>query len=582
MGAHRRARAVEAKASSSPTRGWRIGLGIAVVALAALVYVNGLDNPFVYDDRDTVLLNPSLVDLHNLRFILLYNLFRPAVNISYALDRAVWGFTAFGFHVTNVALHAIVVGLFYAWCTRALTDARSVDGLEEAAWPAFFAAAAYAVHPMMTEAAGYVSGRSEVLCAAGFLASLIFARRAILTSSRLSGAASVGMGVLALASKESAAALPIVLMAYDGWVLSRDEDSKGGFHRRLWRVYVPCLILIGAGALFRLRTLLSTDAAVSRGPIENLLTQAVVIWRYLLLLVVPVGQTIMHRVRFAPTALDPVGLIALAALIAVVFFAIRARHRMPLVAVGAVWFMAAIAPSSSIIPLREGMAEHRMYLASGGLFMACAAALARPLSSRVSVRAAGALVLAICALLTLQRNEVWADATTLWEEAAVQAPDMWEPHYAYADSLREAQQCDHAVVEYRRVIQLRPQHRDALTNLGICLAQTGRPAEAEAALNQALTIDPAWARGYTNLAALAMTQGDHARARDYYLKAIDRDPRNVLARMQLAKLYESVFHDYHAAARMCGEARALAPATSGVVECVERNRQLAAAHDGGR
>ena len=56
----------------------------------------------------------------------------------------------------------------------------------------------------------------------------------------------------------------------------------------------------------------------------------------------------------------------------------------------------------------------------------------------------------------------------------------------------------------------------------------------------------------------------------------------MLARMQLASLYEHTFHDYHAAARMCGEARLIAPSTPGVVECVERNQQLAAAKDQGR
>ena len=50
----------------------------------------------------------------------------------------------------------------------------------------------------------------------------------------------------------------------------------------------------------------------------------------------------------------------------------------------------------------------------------------------------------------------------------------------------------------------------------------------------------------------------------------------MLARLQLASLYEKTFHDYHAAARMCGEARLLAPSTPGVVECMERNQRLAA------
>ncbi len=129
---------------------------------------------------------------------------------------------------------------------------------------------------------------------------------------------------------------------------------------------------------------------------------------------------------------------------------------------------------------------------------------------------------------------------------------------------------------------MRPQHRDGYTNLGICLARTGRIEEADSALRRAIEIDPSFARGYTNLGALALTRGDHAAARDAYQHAIQVEPENVLARMQLARLYEAVFSDFHSAARMCGEVRALAPSTPGVVQCVERNQRLAAAQDAGK
>jgi hypothetical protein len=89
-------------------------------------------------------------------------------------------------------------------------------------------------------------------------------------------------------------------------------------------------------------------------------------------------------------------------LAAIVAFAVRMRARHPLVAVGAVWFLAVLAPSSSILPLREGMEEHRVYLASAGFFAAIAALLARPLASRASARLAASLVLVVCAVLTTQ------------------------------------------------------------------------------------------------------------------------------------------------------------------------------------
>ena len=201
------------------------------------------------------------------------------------------------------------------------------------------------------------------------------------------------------------------------------------------------------------------------------------------------------------------------------------------------------------------------------------------------VRWAGAAVfcvLVILGTLTVARNRVWSSAVSLWSEATVHAAGMWEPSYALGDSLREAGDCARAVPAYRTVVDMRPAHRDAHTNLGICLAQTGQLEEADREFRRALEIDPDFARGYTNLAALALVEGDADRARGFYVQALEHDRGNVFARLQLASLFEHTFKDYHSAARMCGEARLLAPATPGVAECVQRNEQLAAERDAGR
>jgi protein O-mannosyl-transferase len=447
-------------------------LGAAAVALALAAYLNALDNPFVYEDTDTILLNRSLVDLANVRFILLYNPFRPVVNVSYAIDRAVWGYTSFGFHVTSVALHAVAVGLLFGWCTRAFADAFRTDPAVRPEWPAFFAASIFAVHPMMTEAAGYVSARSEVLCSLGFLGCLILARRTIQKGGLLPTAAALLAALFALASKETALAIPIVLIAYDAWLLSpaeaRDRKAPHGWKRRLSRTYAPACVVLGIGAVIRLRMLTSAGALIERGPLDTLLTEAIVIWRYIGLLVLPVGQTAMHDVRFVTSLADPVALLALASLAAIVTLAVRLRERNPLAAIGAVWFFAALAPSSSIIPLRDGMAEHRVYLASAGFFVALAAFAARPLATRPSARLVASLVLVVCVLLTAQRNRVWSQATTIWAEAAAAAPAMWEAHAAYADALREAGQCERAIAEYQTVLRLHPGDRQALSHIEAC------------------------------------------------------------------------------------------------------------------
>lgn len=559
---------------------------LVAALLASLAYVNALRNPFVYDDHDTILGNASIVDLSNVRFLLVYSPFRPVVNVSYAIDRALWGGSPLGFHVTNAALHVVVVVLLYFWILRAIGDSRRLDDGRPLRMAAFAAAAIFAVHPLFTEAVGYISGRPEVLCAAWFMAALLLGTHAMISGSPVRGVAAGACGVLALLSKENGAALPVVLLAYD-WLLRPGSDRARA--RRLWLLWLPLFALVGIAAVYRLMTLSAVSVGASpASPLLNGLTQAIVIWRYLGLLVWPAGQSIMHAVHRVSNAADPLAWVAVAGLAAITLVAFRLRRTEPLVALGVAWFFAAIAPSSSVVALREGMAEHRAYLACAGAMIVLAAGVHRLLVRRARLERPLALTLAFTAAiavlftLTVMRNQVWASPVTLWTEATRHGPGLWEPHYALADALREVGQCGPAVPEYEQVVAMRPSHRDAYTNLGICLAQTGRLEEAETAFRRALQIDPAFARGYTNLGALALVAGDAERARGYYREAIAQDPGNVLARLQLAKLYEQTFTEYRAAARMCGEARALAPATPGLAECVERNERLAAAKDRGR
>ena len=563
-------------AGRRPRFRWLV-LPLIAAALASAAYINALDNPFVYDDHDTVVRNASLADVSNVKFVLIYSPFRPVVNVSYAVDRWLWEYRPFGYHLTNIALHTTAVLLLFVWLRRVLSDAGAARATDAAA---FVGAALFAVHPLQSEAVAYVSGRSELMCAVWFLAALLLARGALLSGSRARGAAAMACGVLSIASKETGLALPVVVLAYD-WLLRPGEEAAR--RRRFWRVYVPVFVMLAGLGTYRLATM----PGLSGGPVTpllTLLTQAIVIWRYIGLLAWPSGQSVMHGVHRVTSPLDPIGWVSLAGLAGAVIVAVRLRKSRPLVTLGIVWFFAVLAPSSSVIPLREGMAEHRVYLASAGIFMAIAAAVSgwlasEPRASRTVRRAqAGALgaTVAVLFTLTVWRNQVWADPAALWREATVHAAGMWEPHYALADSLREQGDCAGALPEYRAVVALRPDHRDAYTNLGICLAQTGQLEESERAFRRVLEIDPSFPRGYTNLGALALVAGDTERARDYYREAIAQDPANVLARMQLASLYEKTFHDYHAAARMCGEARLLAPSTPGVVECMERNQRLAA------
>jgi cytochrome c-type biogenesis protein CcmH/NrfG len=562
-------------------------LAAVAVILATIVYANVSDGPFVYDDRLTVTGNPSIRELTDLRAIVLYDLFRPVVNLSYAVDFARSGLDPSGYHFTNVLFHAVNVALLF-WL--ALVLARDRGHREDAAplpetapaWIAFSTAALFAVHPMMTEAVTYISGRSELLCTTFVLASLLGLRRFLLRGS-LSGLA-VGLTafVLGLASKENAAMVPFVLLAGELLLFPGDSAVQ---RKRLIRWHLPFVGLITVAGLARVAVFMGVErGAGAVGLWHNALTEVGVVWRYLGLLLLPVGQSIMHPVATVTRVASPSVVFAVLGLGFVAGAVIFLRSKLPLLCFGLAWFFLLLAPAH-VIPLQEAMAEHRVYSASCGFFMAIAVlgvlALERagrrvPLvNARVGLVVLGAAIV-LLAVATTIRNRAWADPVVLWGDAARQAPDTWGAQYAFADALRGADRCEEAVPVYERAIALIPNELSAHLNLGICLAELGRFDDAFAAFAGARSIAPESAKVYNNLGTLAARSGRLQEAREHLLTAVRVDPGNVQARLSLVRLAETVFDDPAEAARLCREIARIDPKVPGVRECVERNERLVA------
>lgn len=564
-------------------QGWWFSwaLGAVAVVLAAVAYANVSEDPFVYDDQLTVVGNPSIRDLGDLKFIVLYDVFRPAVNLSYAVDFARSGLNPRAYHFTNILLHLVNVALLFLLSLRMARDRLHKPGaahLPDVA-PlviAVTAASLFAVHPMMTEAVTYVSGRSEVLCTVFFLAGFLLLYRFLTEGSGWRLVVGFGAFVCGLASKENAAMLPFVLLAAEWLVFSGTEaDHK----RRVWRWHLPFVGFITVAGLIRVVVFMRVEQGAEAVTMwQNALTEVGVVWRYLALLLVPVGQSIMHPVATVTGAADPGTVLACIGLVIVAALVFLLRRRLPLVCFGVVWFFLLLAPAH-VIPLQEAMAEHRVYTASCGFFLAVGALFAVGLGvverRGWSVVKTAAVVLAPVLLVfvttTSARNKVWADPVLLWGDAAKKAPHTWGANYAYADALRAAGRCDEAVTWYRKAVSLIPGQLSAYLNQGICLAELGRFDEAYGVLQQARTLAPESPKVHNNLGTLAARMGRLEEARNHLHDAIRVDPANVQARLSLVKLAESVFDEPAEALRLCREIRDIDPRVPGIKECIERN-----------
>lgn len=562
------------RTSSSPAR-----LAVAAVALAllaGLVYSNSLRNPFVYDDLRVARGIPPLHGLTDILSTVTRDFTRPIIALSYAIDATLWGPEPLGYHVTSLFLHLCNVVLVLFVSRAIATDAARRDATAPAPDPAFaaiVAAGIFAMHPLMTEAVGYISGRSEVLCATAFLLSFLSARKWMLDGGRTWWALAVVLWLLALGTKEVAVALPLVFYAYDRLLI---DGSAVAAKRRVERLHLPLLtaIAILGGARLAVLALIEYPGDF-RPDVRYAFVQLDVLLQYLALLVWPVGQTIYHG---EPQVIGPywwraaVDVALVIGLVAAAVWIARKNRVLPLYAI---WFATLVLPSSVLylLGIGEAMAEHRVYLASAGVFMAAgwgAAWVALRLTTR-GQRLMFQLLIVILgmhlAARTIIRNDVWRDPVTLWTEAIREAPREWLPRMALADVHREANRCEDAVPHYREGVALGGGDKAAYVKLAGCLMQLQRLEEARAVFTTLSNTEPDAADGPLGLALVAVISGS-GDARASLREALTREPASIAARMLLASVYEK--DEPAEALRLCREVRKMAASTDGVEACIAR------------
>jgi Tfp pilus assembly protein PilF len=479
----------------------RIGWG-AILLLLALAYANGLHAPFVYDDRIEVVGNATIRDVTEWRAVLHYNVSRVLLVWSYAWNYHLWGLDPLGYHVVSLVIQGLCVG-------AGIAMAFAVGRLGGHAFPmaaAVGAVAVWAVHPMGVEAVTYITGRSESLCALFCLASLASWARAM--GEEAQGRRAVGLRLLGIAAaiaafmtKEVAGALPLSALAMEMILGPRAQPVR---QRPKWLWYLPFVVLIGLAAWGRVTfagQLLPSE--VDRPLGVQLATQAEVWLRYLQLWLIPVGQTLFHHVpEVHPTSGR--GVLTVAVWLGVVGLSVRWAWRRPLVAWALLTGALFLLPSSSFVPLKESMAEHRAY--GLGLYLCLAVAWSVRETGRRRWTSATIVLLPILVLLTIARNQVWSSETALWTEATERTEGVAEAWYGLGDARRFGADFEGAITAYRQAIALDATHLDSWNNLGISLAELGDGIQARDAWRSALLVNPTYCKAHNNLGAFAMSR----------------------------------------------------------------------------
>ena len=553
------------------------------VVLAGAINANALRNPFIYDDYRLIVENRAMAGHMSLGVLLGLDATRPVATMSYAADRLVWGSGPFGFHLTNLVLHMLVVGLFALLVWRLADDLRNSSAQSassvrpEIAAPV--AAMLMAVHPSVAVAVGYISARPEAICAVFVLLALLSARRWMLDHGGIWLGAAVLCWLIALGAKETALMFPFLALAYDRWLL---PDAPLSRRHRLLFLHGPLISLAVVLGVMRLMVFIVLEHAgvlAIQWPLA--LVELDVTRRYFAMLLVPAGQSIFHAIAPIDSWLQPRAIGGLALITFVGWLIWWQRRTRPLISFGLLWFVLFLVPSAALVVLDRGepMADHRVYLAASGVLLVVGVAIerlwnrmadAQPATRAVLAAGFVALVLALSGR-TVLHHATWRNPIIVWLNAAERAPKDWLPARVLGEELHRANRHGEAIATFKRSLQLGPDQSSTYGPLGVCLTETGDLNSAEAAFATLRRFQPQSAEASNGLATVALLRGSVEAAQRGYLETLQFDQSNVPARRGLVVIAEGPGANPADALRWCRDIKRLEPESPDVDACIRRN-----------
>jgi protein O-mannosyl-transferase len=437
------ARGASAAAAPRPwPRAWPLLAFGALFALGLALYWRALSAPFVSDDIGYLVSHPYTAPLSwaNLRAILdptgpakLYTAnYAPVHLLLTALERSMFADALVGYHLVNVALHALAAVLLVAWLRRS----------DVAGGVALAGGVLFAVHPANVEVVAWASQLKTC-------ASLVFALGALLAWRR-APACSTALFALSLLTKASGLfALPTA--AALSWC------ARGGRRDAAWLgvwALVAALYAIPQYAAFS--HLGGVEVAAFRDPLVHLRTIAAVGMRYLVMAASGYGVSAFQEPEPARSWLDPWWLAALpaGALLAWRCLAMLRARRVE----SAFWVAAAasFAPVSQIFPFLNPVADRYLYCILpgliGGVALAAAPVWRSPRRRRAAALGAGALGVAF-ALQSAARAPLWRSETLLLLDAAKHYPEGGTAYFLRARGAAQQGDVEGAVAALRTASQ---------------------------------------------------------------------------------------------------------------------------------
>ncbi len=512
-------------------RWWAAGLVVLAVVLA---YANSLSAPLVLDDYYSITENPTIRQVWPPGPALTPPAKsgtggRPLANFSYAVSYALSREQPWGHHVVGVGVHALAALALLGVVRRTLLlpALRAAAGTQALSL-ATLVALLWAVHPLQTQVVTYVSQRTESLMALCYLLTLYAFIRGTEGRARLWHGLAVVACWCGMACKEVMVTAPVVVLLYDRVLVA---GSFATALRARWRLYLGL-----ASAWLALAWLMigvkERDVGFGLGAsaFDYALTACQALVVYLRLALWP--QPLIFDRGPALVTSFAAALPWIAVLLGLAAGVVLAWRRRPALGFAAAWFFLLLAPTTSVVPIvQQPLAENRPHLALAGLLALLVVALYGRIGRWVWVAGGAAVVVGVIA--TAQRNRTYATEVGLWRDTVEKAPGNVRAHHNLGAAWQKSGQRAEAIAAYESALALDPRYFYAHASLAATLGELGRDAEAIPHFREALRLEPRQPKVYVNFGISLFRSGHTKEGLEQLERGVALDPGSADAHYNL-------------------------------------------------
>ncbi len=483
----------------------------SLMLLGVLLYQTPLHNPyFCFDDRSAIVYNQAVrsVDLQNI-----FNAFntRFLPGLSFAVNYQWCGLDPRGFRLVNVLIHGANAFLVFL-LLRSTLSLRKAKKEAAAVWIAVSAALLFLVHPLQTEAVNSITQRFVLMAGFFYLLTLclfIHYRRSSQKKFLLAGLFS---GLAAMLCKEFSVTLGLMLLLYEFYFLEECGGTRAARLRRILpflalSLIVPLLLWRTPAQAIRQASIADSRAAAASKDITRaknaigrkpyFLTELNVVRTYLRLLVLPLNQNFDYDYPITKS-LDGKTASSAALCLGLLGAAFFMRRVLPLASFGVFWFFIALSVESSLIPIGHVMAEYRLYLPLVGFVIAAASIGSNLVRHPRAVGMAAAVILLSAGAMTLERNKIWKDEFTLWDDVVRKSPHKARAYNNRGLEYYRRGQIPQAIADFNQTIALDPGFDAAYNNRGVLRGLEGDLNGALADFNKAVALNPEYTDAFNN------------------------------------------------------------------------------------